>query len=339
MGPFIKFLDKWDIPMLEYANKYKNPFLRKVFLSFGEEITYMSFFAIIFMMGSYAGKSGYPIGGSLAFAKKMEEKYLSLGGKVNYNSRVEKIIVENNSASGILLEDGNSHKSDMVISAADGYSTIFNMLEGKYINNKIKSYYEGALKPFPAIIQLSLGVKREFKDQEHALSIPLQERIKVDPANSLERLTIKFYNFDPTLAPKGCTSVVTFFTADHSYWADLRKNDRQKYNAEKKRITDEIIKELDQRFPGLAEDVEVTDLATPATYIRYTNNWKGSFEGWLIDRKSMMLQINKQLPGLKNFYMIGQWVSPGGGLPSGVTTGRDVTQIICRKDKKEFKVD
>ena len=70
MSPFIKFINKWDIPMMEYANKYKSPFLRKVFLSFGEEITYMSFFAIIFMMGSYAGKSGYPIGGSLAFAKK-----------------------------------------------------------------------------------------------------------------------------------------------------------------------------------------------------------------------------------------------------------------------------
>jgi hypothetical protein len=36
--------------------------------------------------------------------------------------------------------------------------------------------------------------------------------------------------------------------------------------------------------------------------------------------------------------MIGQWISPGGGLPSGVITGRDVTQIICKKDKKEFKV-
>jgi phytoene dehydrogenase-like protein len=28
------------------------------------------------------------------------------------------------------------------------------------------------------------------------------------------------------------------------------------------------------------------------------------------------------LPGLKNFIMAGQWVSPGGGLPSGLMSGR-----------------
>jgi len=42
------------------------------------------------------------------------------------------------------------------------------------------------------------------------------------------------------------------------------------------------------------------------------------------------------LSGLKNFYMAGQWVEPGGGLPSAILSGRNVTQIICKKDKKKF---
>jgi len=45
---------------------------------------------------------------------------------------------------------------------------------------------------------------------------------------------------------------------------------------------------------------------------------------------------SKTLPGLANFYMAGQWVMPGGGLPSGIMTGRYVTQIICKQDKKKF---
>jgi phytoene dehydrogenase-like protein len=44
----------------------------------------------------------------------------------------------------------------------------------------------------------------------------------------------------------------------------------------------------------------------------------------------------KNLPGLKNFYMAGQWVEVGGGLPAVAISGRDVVQIICKRDKKRF---
>lgn len=48
--------------------------------------------------------------------------------------------------------------------------------------------------------------------------------------------------------------------------------------------------------------------------------------------------IKKELSGLKNFYLIGQWVVPGGGVSSVFITGRDVTQVICKKDRKKFQV-
>jgi phytoene dehydrogenase-like protein len=48
------------------------------------------------------------------------------------------------------------------------------------------------------------------------------------------------------------------------------------------------------------------------------------------------MRMSKTLPGLKNFYMIGQWVEPGGGLPSAAMSGRNVIQIICHRDNKLF---
>jgi phytoene dehydrogenase-like protein len=338
MGPFLKFIKKWDISIKEYANRYKNPYLRKVFLSFDDTFSYLPFLAVIFMIGCYCGKSGYPIGGSLEFSKKIEKKYLSLGGKVNYNSKVIKILVEDGKTIGIKLESGDIKKADITISAADGYYTIYKMLEGKYINSKISSYYNGGLKTFPALMQLSLGINKDYSDQVHAIDIPLRHAIIIDPVNILKRISLKFYNFDPTTAPEGKTSLVSFFVADYAYWTELRRDDRDSYENEKKRISDEIIEVLDIRFPGLASAVEVANVATPATYARFANNWLGSYEGWIPDGKSMLTMMSKELPGLKDFYMIGQWVAPGGGLPSGVMTGRDVTQIICKKDKKEFKV-
>jgi phytoene dehydrogenase-like protein len=52
--------------------------------------------------------------------------------------------------------------------------------------------------------------------------------------------------------------------------------------------------------------------------------------------KNMTLQMSKRLPGPDNFYMAGQWVQPGGGIPSGAITGRQVIQVMCKRDRKPF---
>ena len=73
------------------------------------------------------------------------------------------------------------------------------------------------------------------------------------------------------------------------------------------------------------------DVATPVTWERYTGNWQGSMEGWLMTRKTFPpFRMSKTLPGLKSFYMAGQWVEPGGGVPTAAMSGRNVIQIICK---------
>jgi phytoene dehydrogenase-like protein len=47
--------------------------------------------------------------------------------------------------------------------------------------------------------------------------------------------------------------------------------------------------------------------------------------------------MKRTLPGLDHFYMAGQWVSPGGGLPAGVMTAREAIQMVCKKDGKPFR--
>jgi len=42
--------------------------------------------------------------------------------------------------------------------------------------------------------------------------------------------------------------------------------------------------------------------------------------------------MSKTLPGLENFYMAGQWVEPGGGVPTAAMSGRNVIRQICKQD-------
>ena len=105
---------------------------------------------------------------------------------------------------------------------------------------------------------------------------------------------------------------------------------------EKDRIANDVIGALDRKYGDIKSNIEVVDVSTPATVIRYTNNWKGSHEGWIPTPKMGFKNIKKVLPGLKKFYMAGQWVENAGGLPTSVVSGRHVAQIICKKDKKKF---
>jgi len=209
-------------------------------------------------------------------------------------------------------------------------------LEGRYIDDTIKYYY-GHYKPFPSLLQVSAGISREFPGVSHSLVFPLDKPLVIDPGTQKDDIMFHIYNYDPTLAPEGKTVIVTLLpTYNYRYWVDLREQDKEKYKAEKERVGNEVMAIMEAKFGNIKANLEILDISTPATLIRYTGNWKGSFEGWFLSPEVGLKPMKKVLPGLENFYLAGQWVEPGGGLPGCLNSGRGVAQVICKKDKKKF---
>jgi phytoene dehydrogenase-like protein len=317
----------------EFAAQIKDPFLREAFKSVFD----LKDFPLIGMLMTLAWMdrktAGVPVGGSRDFAQAIENRYKALGGEIRYKAKVVEILVENNRAVGVKLEDGTEHKADVVISAADGHATIFDMLKSKFIDDKIRDYYKSLLT-FPPMILVSLGVGRDLSGQPHSQVWLLDKPVKIGDS-ARRRLFVKHYAYDSTLAPQGKTVVQVMLDTSYEYWKKLSA-DREKYEAEKTKIAESVIRQLAKQFPGLETQVEMTDVATPMTYQRYTGVWKGAWEGWLLTTKSMSIRMKKTLPGLENFYMAGQWVEPGGGLPPAAASGRQVIQLLCARDMKSF---
>jgi len=337
MVPYIGMLRKWMcISEKEYADQCQNELLKKAFSHMFWPNMIMLF--IIMTLGWMHKKTaGYPIGGSLKFSKLIEKRYYELGGRISYNSKVLEIKTEQDVAIGIVLENGQTHLSDIVISAADGYHTIYKALDGRYTNKTIDSLYRD-YETFSSFLLVSLGVARTFPDELPVILFPLDVPIKVDETTLCKDLPVRIFNYDTSLAPEGKTVITSMIASDsYQYWNALKKNDPRKYKAEKKRIANEVIDALDQRFGDIRSSIEMIDVSTPSTVMRYTNNWKGSHGGWVWSPKVGFRKISKKLPGLDNFFMVGQWVDTGGGLPSALMSGRNVTQMICRADKKPFK--
>lgn len=337
--PFMMLMRKMGkISTADFNKHFKNQFLRKAF-SIKPEEEFLQMPAINLPMELswlQHNDGGYVMGGALAFISYIQKRYLDLGGEIHFKSRVEKILVENDKAVGVRLTDGTEHRADVVISAADGHSTIFDMLDAKYIDEKVRGYYD-TLPLRPPIVYIGLGVARTFDDipsSVEGLTFHLKEPIII-AGKEHKLFSVQIYNFDPTLAPEGKTVVRVYFNTDYDYW-DALYQDRNRYKAEKEQIADTVVAVLDQRFPGLAAQVEMRDVATPMTWVRYTGNWRGAYEGWMMATSTFMMRMSKTLPGLDSFYMAGQWVYPGGGMPAAVMSGRHAVQVICKKDKKKF---
>jgi len=338
MFPSLPTLAKYrKLTMADFAKKFKNPLLNAFF---SKGISQLSFLAIVFSLAWMAqGNAGYPIGGSMRMISLIVDNYKNLGGLIRFKARVSRILVEDGRAVGVRLEGGEELRADVVISAADGHATIFDMLEGSFVDEKIKNIYE-TYKPFPSYLQVSLGVDADLGGEPGFVVLLLDKKITVDPKTSEDALAFRVFNFDPTFAPAGRTAVVCILTTyDDEYWTGLRDKDKRKYEAEKKRLAESVIAVFEKRFPKAKGKVKVIDVATPATIIRYTGNWRGSMEGWLLTPSTGIKKLPPVLPGLKNFYMVGQWISPGGGLPSGLLTGRAISRRVCKENGLGWKMN
>jgi phytoene dehydrogenase-like protein len=346
MLPFIGMMLKYGkITTEAFAARFSDPFLRQALLAFADVNggTGLPVAGLMYTPAAlHIRDGGYPIGGSLAFARAIERRYLDLGGQIAYRSRVEKILVETDPAGrgdravGIRLVDGTEHRAEVVISAADGHATIFDMLEGRYASDKIRRSYEKQII-YPSWIQVSLGVARNLSEDAQTVSYWLDEPIEI-AGETIARVDIRHFCMDPSMAPPGKSTLVVRFTCNHAYWKTLHK-DPERYEAEKKEIATKVIAQLEHRLPGISEEIEVVDVATPMTVERYTGNWQGSRMGWLITTdtiNTLAKGMDKTLPGLKDFYMCGQWVEPGGGLPTAAGSGRGIVRMLCKKDRKKF---
>jgi phytoene dehydrogenase-like protein len=137
--------------------------------------------------------------------------------------------------------------------------------------------------------------------ESHAIVLPLDEPVQI--ANEVRRrLYVEPFGFDPSLAPAGKAVLKVVMATSFAYWQELHRAPAR-YREEKQLIADRVIELLGKRFPGLREQIEVVDVVTPMTTLRFTGNGHGyhmpiaNLAGALITGR----RLSQTLPGLKNF--------------------------------------
>ncbi|MBD3227102.1 MAG: NAD(P)-binding protein [Candidatus Lokiarchaeota archaeon] len=112
-----------------------------------------------------AKSSAYPVGACIAIPKAYQKGIEIYGGEVKLNTPVKTIIVEDNKAKGVELEDGTEHYADIIISNADIQNTVLRLTGKKYFPkdyvNRVKD-----LKYANHCLALKVGLKKPITDQK-----------------------------------------------------------------------------------------------------------------------------------------------------------------------------
>jgi phytoene dehydrogenase-like protein len=334
MGKKIKYYGgRYNLPMNEAVKDVKEPWVREILE--GIFLPDVPVWFVLFVLGMLAsGNMALRLDGSAGFASALEKRFTNPGGQITYKATVEEILVENDIAVGIRLKGGDEHRADRVVSAADGYSTIFEFLKGRFVDNIIRKRYE-KWPMFNPVVMISYGVNRKFPDDPWMVLKKSTGNISAGHLTG-PWLAIRIFNYSPAFAPPGKTVVQVMIESAWEPWRELRE-DMDAYTAEKQQLAQQVLENLSEVWPGIADQVDMTDVATPFTYYRYTFNRKGAYEGFSITPETIRTKIYRTLPGLKNFFMAGQWVSPGGGVIPSLITGKHAVMLLCRQDGKRFE--
>ncbi|WP_320782592.1 NAD(P)/FAD-dependent oxidoreductase [Streptomyces sp. CRN 30] len=339
--------------METFCGRLQDPLLRRAFpfIFFQDHEVFPLLPYLFNMAGAYHGNAGFPQGGSLGLSRSVEERYTSLGGRIDYRTRVERILVERDRAIGVELRDGTRRYADHIVSACDGHTTIYGLLGGRYTGPTVDRLYTEMLHEpelvYPGVVSAFVGLAGDVDAAvPHSTTYLLPPRDSAAlPAVRQDSLVVQVRSrYCESFAPPGRSVLHCTYFSDFAYWQTLRHTDRRAYRARKLQVAEFVRMFLERHHPGIGERIEVIDVASPATMQRYTGNHRGSILGWKSFTpaedlaKKLVNRDRMRLPGLSGFSMTGQWVG-GGGLIRTASAGRFAAQFLCEEMGLTFRAE
>lgn len=323
-----------QISIAELAAQFRNPLIRQSMLCYLPDTFFAE--ALLYMYATFVcGNGALPKGGSLAMARRMQQRYESLGGKVKTGAEVVQIVCEGRHAKGVRLKDGTMLEADFVVAACDPAVTFGRLLDKPYQDDFFtQRYREEDNYPVFSHAEIFYGSDVRLADDELASTVTFEsERPIMMVGREHRTLLVKHYQYEEDFAPEGKMVLQVMILqngSDFDQWKQLRESDLAAYKAEKNRISEEVQHALEEHFPRLAGHLKVVEMVTPHSFHRFCGSYRGGYMPFVIRPGVKRVDHNGRIPNLDNGYLAGQWLQQPGGLPNAVVTGKFAIQRLCK---------
>ena len=263
------------------------------------------------------GGINYPKGGVGQIAQKLVDGLEQAGGRIEYQSRVTRIVTEGGKAVGVELANGKTYRAKRIVSNATRWDTFEQLLPADEMPAKERKWQERYQKS-PAFLSLHLGIDAAVlpagTECHHIL---LEDWAKMEEPEGTIFVSIPTL-LDRSLAPDGHHIIHAFTPSWMNDWQGLSPSE---YNAKKEARAGAMLDRLERIFPGLNAGLDLMEIGTPRTHRRFLGRMDGSY-GPIPRRKLpglLNMPFNRtKVPGL---YCVGDSTFPGQGLNAVAFSG------------------
>jgi phytoene desaturase len=281
--------------------------------------------------GSYFPSSG----GLYRVVEKITEQALKDGVSFHYDNPVQKIIVNNKKAVGVIDNDGSDIEADIVIANAD-----LPYVYRKLLPDKRKSDHIDKLKYSCSAICFHWGLDKIYPQLDHH-NVFLSDGFRKGLDRIFRDKSISnnpsFYihapvRTDPVAAPPGHDSLSVIIAAGH-----LDRNYRQDWDAISKKTREAVIKRLQNHgLEDIEDHIRLEICYTPESWENSCNISRGSVFGSLGHNIFQMgyFRPHNRHDKYKNLYFVGGSTHPGNGIPNVLLSAKLVSERILKEDKK-----
>lgn len=279
----------------------------------GVPMSKMNFTVFAGMMGKLIAFSGYiPRRRSHEFTSAVEARIRELGGETEFNTRVEQILVEDGHVGGVVTSHGERIATKHVISNASP-TLVYNRLISPKSEVPEIAYREcNARVDNVSALVVYLGLDaapRELGLNEYSYLIfanmntdEIYETFKTIETPKAQAAAC-LNNALPDCSPPGTTilSITTLYRPEA--WEKVQP---ENYVKAKSKVASELIGEFEKATgTQISSHIEEIEIATPATFARYTGTHGGTIYGYVPESwdslvpRMMSMNEEKHIKGLE----------------------------------------
>ncbi len=279
-------------------------------------------------LGYHIGGTYYIEGGSGALSKALVDIIEENGGHIVLKEEVIEVETKNNKIVSVVTDKGKKFKADVfiingcverVLECVDNNALVIDYirnLEKKSIGCSLTQLYIGT-----DCDPTELGIDKAdfFFDYEE----PSQSGYEYAKQANYEKIHFGLVNYnllDPNLNKNTGFICITLGDFEEN-WPE---RNTEEYKAKKEEVTNILLNRLYKHFPKTEGHVVITELGTPRTMERYTNNRAGAVYGFAQDVENGGFNRLSVKTPFENGYLASAWTQPGGGYQGAMLAG-----IIC----------
>lgn len=276
---------------------------------------------------------------SLSYALAQQLK--NAGGELLLNSHVDRIIIKNGLATGVLCNK-TEYPADHVVSASDYKSTFLKLIDENALPTEFREKVRNApVSESNFVVYLGLAIPNEELHKIlkktyllFAEKIPGADIRDHNDASYFEHAGFAIYALslrNQSHAPAGKSSLMISSAASARWMDNWGGGDRHKYQQLKEQVTETLINRMDAFLPGIKGTIEFKDAATPLTFERYTSNTAGASTGWGWNPQTPFyrnIMVSGISTPIKNLSIASCWAKQLGGVTGAIDAGFSCTKKI-----------